>query len=178
MRKAVILILGGLLFTALIVIIQLNQIAVYHDGRCGTQQWIRWILIFDHSERDYDEFAIAERWAKAHDAPCKHIWVKGPLYAGASPHWPPLHFSIAAGARIDRIRREIGDADRKALFHTDPLGRSIMHWLAIHPDIHGREILINELLDQGLSFDLKNNDGLSPRDWQSNSLRSERESSR
>jgi hypothetical protein len=46
------------------------------------------------------------------------------------------------------------------------LGRTILHWLVIHPDVEHRQALVDQVVARGLSLDDKDVDGLSPRDWE------------
>src|SRR5690348_10930934 len=84
-----------------IVVVQLMTVAVHHDGRCGLQEWVRYVLWMDDSERDYDEFGIAERWRRAHKNGCDPIWLPGPMQqADNSGYWPPLQYAIAKGVDL------------------------------------------------------------------------------
>jgi len=53
-----------------------------------------------------------------------------------------------------------------ALRHKDALGRTGLHWLAVHSDVAGRDGLTADRVARGLSFDEPDADGLSPRDRQ------------
>lgn len=165
------IILISVIFVVAIIVtlcIQLFQIGVYHDGRCGAQKWERHLLWMDFGEPDYDEYGIEERWIEAHRVPCKHIWIKGPLEQDSGAYWPPLHLAIAEGRPLPQIRHQIAQANRQTLFKKDRLGRTIMHWLVIHPDVRGSKLLIDELVRRGLNLDGRDSNGLSPRDWQAN----------
>ncbi len=140
----------------------------FHCGRCGSQKWESYLLGID-LETDYDEYGIAERWAKAHKQPCDHLWIRGPMGEFADEkYWPPLHFAIAVGRDISLLRASIRAASNAELSRRDALGRSVLHWLVVHPDAAERESMIQEVVTRGLSMDDKDSDSLTPRDWASN----------
>jgi len=160
------LLLGAVLGAGFVVAMQVSSVRVQHEGRCGLQQWVRYVLWYDDSERNYDEFGIPERWARAHGARCESVWIDGPLQAGASEYWPSLHFAIAAGTSWEELESEIDSADDAALKKKDALGRTLMHWAATYGNDRERAALKQKLIERGLSLDDRDSDGLTPRDWE------------
>jgi hypothetical protein len=138
---------------------------LYHCGVCGTQKYERHFFGLDLTEEDDEEYSIRERWTQAHEKPCQHLWVRGSLEDDGA-YWPKLHFLTAIGQPIAELEKTIDATSTEALRKKDKLGRTVLHWLVIHPDRHGRQHLIDKLVNRGLSLDEKDGDGLSPRDWE------------
>lgn len=150
----------------LVVAIQVSTVEAEHDGRCGLQQWERYILWMNFSEREYDEGGIRDRWVRAHGTICEPIWMDGPLKADASEYWPPLHFAVAAGTPLEQLKAEIDAASDAELARKDSLGRTLLHWAAIYRTDREREALKQALIERGVSPDDRDADGLTPRDWE------------
>ena len=148
---------------------QYSKNGMYHCGRCGSEKWVFNVLFLDLGEGDYDEFGIEERWVSAHRKPCEHIWLPGPLEYDTGTYWPSLHSKIARSADWEAVlamMKASGDAELKG---KDALGRTILHWLVLSPDIEHRQMLVDYAVSRGLSWEEKDVDGLTPRDWQANS---------
>jgi hypothetical protein len=148
-----------------IIMFDLMQVGVFHDGRCGREEWRFPLLWWDLGEHEYDEFGISERWEKAHAWTCMPIWIRGQLGPDASGFWPRLHFDVAVGVSIDRLEKSIARADRRKVLATDYLGRTLLHWAVIYPHAKGRQRLIDLLVKRGLRMDAKDKEGLTPADW-------------
>ena len=168
--KTAAIILCSVVFTAFVAVaVQVLTVRVHHDGRCGVQEWVHYVLWMDDSEREYDEFGIAERWRRAHKRTCDHIWIPGPMGdVDDSGYWPPLQYAIARGLGIARIR-DVIRSDPGSAKASDKLGRTALHWAAVYPDPQKRETLKKLLEDAGADATAKDEDGLTARDWESQS---------
>lgn len=161
-------ILFSLLLTATVVLlaVQLSRINVHHDGTCGAQRWERHLLWMNFSEEDYDEFGIEERWTKAHNVSCKHIWLPGPLQPDDGAYWPRLNLAIAKGAPMSTILKLAKTATASDFKRKDALGRTVLHWAAIYPRARERRSLQEFLLRHGAIPSVKDNNGLIAADWE------------
>jgi hypothetical protein len=157
----------GVLFCTLAAILtfQISHNGVYHDGRCGAQQWRHNYLWLDFSERDYDEFGIEETWRSAHRQPCHHLWLPGVLELDGGKYFPRLQWKAAVGIHVADLVDLIRSASDAELRHKDALGRTVLHWLVVHPDVEHRQQAIDLAVARGLGMDEKDAGGLSPRDW-------------
>ena len=142
-----------------------SHVSVHHDGVCGAQMWKRSVFWIDVNDHSYDEFSIVDRWSRAHATPCEHIWLNGTIEQDSSAYWPPLHLAVAQGRPIGQIREIINIAEPEELVRKDVLGRTILHWLVIHPDTEGGAELARELIQIGLDIDEEDADGLSAMEW-------------
>lgn len=142
-----------------------------HCGRCADQKTefkVLWVTVAT-PEPHYDEYGIVERWEAAHPnrRPCPNIWLAGPFDPEKPDqrYWPRLHFRVAVARRVEGVEALVRATPAAALRKTDALGRTVLHWLATHRATPAREALVRFLVEQGLSPDQKDADGLSPRDW-------------
>lgn len=140
----------------------------YSNIECGTQQWYLRILWMSFDELPIDEYGIEERWKSAHKKKCSDTWERFALGAEGSRYWPEIHLMIAKGVSINLIREKIKLSTTSELNKQDALGRTVLHWLAIHPNSKESEILSNELVERNLVKPLKDNEGLYPIDWKKN----------
>ena len=142
-----------------------------HCGRCADQKTeikLLWVTVAT-PEPHYDEYGIVERWEKAHPnrRPCPNIWLAGP-FNDKQPdprYWPRLHFRVAAARRVEDVDALVRATSATELRKADALGRTVLHWLATHRNTPERDALVGYLVEQGLSPDQKDEDGLSPREW-------------
>ncbi len=167
-RKVSFRILG---LAALVVLVLTSGGYRSHCGRCADQKTeikVLWVTVAT-PEPHYDEFGIVERWEKAHAnrRPCPNIWLAGPFDPELPDprYWPRLHFRIATARHLEDVEALVHAAPVAELQKTDALGRTVLHWLATHRVTPERDALVRFLVEQGLSPDQKDADGLSPRDW-------------
>ena len=158
---------------ALVVLVSTSGGYRSHCGRCAdqkTEMKVLWITVAT-PEPHYDEYGIVTRWEKAHPniGPCPNIWLAGPFDPDQPDpqYWPRLHLRVAAARRTKDVEALIRTASVTALRKTDVLGRTILHWLATHKRTPERDGLVAFLVEQGLSRNQRDADGLSPRDWAS-----------
>ena len=161
-----ILSIGGI--GVLVLAYQLITNGAYICGRCGTSWTVAHFLWLDLSDPPYDEYGIEERWLRAHRQNCEHIWIRREGDAVTNAYWSPLSFAIASGVDLAKLSPELLTMDAQALRKRDAMGRTIMHWLVVHPNVQKREELITALVAKGASLEDKDNDGLSPIDWAHN----------
>lgn len=142
-----------------------------HCGRCADQKTeikLLWITVAT-PEPHYDEYGIVERWEKAHpnQRPCPNIWLAGPFDPKQPDpqYWPRLHFRVAAARRVKDVDALVRAASAMELRKADALGRTVLHWLATHRNTPERDALVRFLVEQGLSPDHEDADGLTPREW-------------
>jgi len=159
------IVIALLALCAVLLVFDATQFGTFHDGRCGYQEWRRPFLWMDFTKRDYDAFGIPGRWEKAHAYECSRIWRRGALAPDVSGYWPRLHLMVASGAPITELEKAIAHASMKDVREDDALGRTLLHWAVIHPDVKHRDRLIALLLRKGLRMDAKNKEGLTPADW-------------
>ena len=172
-RGIILIVLVVFLVLGLILVIQFMGNGAYNCGRCGLQKWGTKFLWVDLSVPPEDEYGIAKCWEYVHKNPCDHIWLNGPLGKTESKYWPPLHlafassyFASATDRELDKLNKLIVNLSNDELLKKDVLGRTILHWLVVHPDVEVRNSLKQVLIERGLSMDTKDQDGLSPRDWE------------
>jgi len=145
--------------------VQLSLNVAYHCGRCGLQKWYTKILWMDFSQDPEDEYGTALRWECAHENPCEHIWLEGPLGKYENEYWPLFHLSIAKGESLPELLKIADEMKVADLKRVDKLGRSALHWLAVHPDIENKHLLEQLLLARGTDPDLRDSQGLLAKDW-------------
>lgn len=149
---------------------------VHYCAVCGVQKFDRTLFWFDGlSEPAYDEFGIEKRWVCAHDRVCEHIWVDGGL-AGPSTErsqsndscWPRLHFLAASPLTVKRrLSEAIEGAGEAEVSRRDCVGRTILHWIAIHPDRDLRDTLWMTVVGKGVDPHARDGDGLTAQQWRS-----------
>lgn len=161
-RNARVLVMLGLVAVGFLT----SGFARYQCGRCADQRTTFDLLTFSivEIEPHYDEFGIVDVWEKAHGEPCKNLWRLGPFDDTRSdnPFFPPLHFRSATvrtrvAAEAIMLQESAADLNRQ-----DALGRTPMHWLA---GASGIGALGSQLKQRGVRLDIKDEDGLTPLDW-------------
>lgn len=140
--------------------------ARYQCGRCGDQRTtfdLFWIPIIE-IEPHYDEYGIVVAWERAHGRPCANFWQRGPFDStkADNPFFPPLHFAAATvrGRLVAErlmLTQPIGLLNRQ-----DALGRTPMHWIAATSGIGP---LREQVSARGVRLDIRDEDGLTPLDW-------------
>lgn len=60
-------------------------------------------------------------------------------------YWPYIHLKIAKGMDLNMIRGEIEDGLEENGSQQDGLGRTVFHWLSVHPDQVTAKSIVNEL---------------------------------
>lgn len=150
----------------LIVVVQFVFVnGAYSNIECGTQKWVLKILFFDFGEPPMDEYGISERWSCAHEKKCGNKWERKALGSGDSDYWPSLHLLIAKGTSIEVLKSNLEQLDEGELEQLDALGRSVFHWMAVHSNKKVSIELFNTLSMNVDLTRLKDNDGLTPKDW-------------
>lgn len=150
------------------VVVMTSGPARWYCGRCGDQRSTFDILgVRFVTEAHYDEFGIVEAWERAHARPCENIWLPGLLDGGRlnEEYWPPLHFAVAK-LRIEDLRSRLAAASPDELRRKDALGRTVLHWFAARHGGTARQELVDELIARGASLDARDEDAMTPRDWQ------------
>lgn len=173
MRKALITFSILLLVPLVILGVQFSIFnGAYTNTECGLQKWKTKILFWDFGESPIDEYGVAGRWLCAHRRECRGEWEKGALGASESEYWPSLNLNAAKGIEISEIRNQTAGLPKAALIKKDKLGRTVFHWLSVHPEKAKAGELIENIVSSK-DIDIKNltdNDGLSPVDWAGNCL--------
>ena len=167
-RIAVRISVSCLVLMAIFLAVQISLNQPIHCGRCGIQKWEFYILWFDLADPCLDEYGTVGRWKCAHRSECDHIWLDGPLGREDSEYWPALHLHVAKGGDLAKIEYSLRDLNASSVSATDALGRTLLHWLVMHPDVEGRDRLVGLLVEHGLSMESLDIDGLSPIDWRRN----------
>lgn len=161
-RRIGVVVLFGLVAVGLLT----SGFARYQCGRCADQR-----TTFDlfgvpivEIESHYDEYYVVEVWEQAHGEPCRNLWRLGAFDPSRTdnPFFPPLHFKSATV--LSRVEAEAIMLQEPAasLNKQDVLGRTPMHWLAATSGIGALE---SRLKQRGVRLDIKDEDGLTPLDW-------------
>ena len=177
--KKVLVIFSSILLALLVVLgIQFSIFnGAYTNTESGLQKWKMKILFWDFDEPPMDEYGIAGRWICAHMRECQGKWVKGALGVGASvrEYWPPLILNVAKGMEISVIRNQTAVLSKADLIEKDKQGRTLFHWLSVHPDrVNAKELI--EYISDSKNIDITNLrdiDGLNPGDWADNCSQSD-----
>jgi len=163
MNKLVISLFSVIVLTVVVQFVFIN--GAYSNIECGTQKWVLKVLFFDFGEPPMDEYGISERWSCAHEKKCGNEWERKALGSGDSNYWPKLHLSVAKGTSIEVLKNNLEQLDEGELEQRDALGRSVLHWMAVHSNKKGSIALFDSLSASVDLTQLKDNDGLTPKDW-------------
>lgn len=140
--------------------------ARYQCGRCADQRTTVDLfgLPIVEIEPHYDEYGVVRVWEQAHGVICRNLWRRGPFDSTRTdnPFFPPLQFKAAtvrsrAKAEAMMLQEPAADLNKQ-----DALGRTPMHWLAAASGIGALE---SQLRQRGVRLDIKDEDGLTPLDW-------------